>query len=156
MADVLGGGNFGVHDGPGGRALVKGAGAGVSVRRGVELYDVVVIGGYSYSVPGVDEGYGVGVETVNGYFGEQNHVLSSGVTRGAIEAGSWTWGRGSSHTRFAIAVVRHDHPRDWTETFAPVWWNYTIPDNEVFARAVAWADGSRGITLRLQFGRLET
>ena len=137
------------------------AGAMGGAGLGTQLYDVVVIGGYSYSVPGVDEGYGAGVETVNGYFGEENHVLSSGLAREQIESRSWTWGRGSTHTRFAIAVIRHGAPRDWAETFAPVWWNCLIPQDELYARSlggdVPWnVVTDCPITLRLQFGRFDT
>ena len=142
------------ESGPGGRILTYEP-ADVDVPETEPLYDVVTIGGYSYTVAGIDKGYGAGIETVNGFFGEMNHVLASGLTREEIENGEWCWGRGNADTRFALAVTEHDDERDWPLTFPPLWWNFRIPEDDIFARSIGISGVGGPVCLRLRFGVFE-
>jgi hypothetical protein len=125
-----------------------------TVDTGEQRYDVVAIGGWSMTVEGANDG-GVGVETVNSSFGDVNHVFASNLTAAEVRAGSWSWGRGTTQTHFAIAAVPHGADRaKWPTSFAPVWWNNLIPASDIAARAVAENTTGGPITLRLTIGNI--
>jgi len=155
MDDLIGSGNIAVNDTPTGREVLRYPEPEADDDPALEqLYDVVTIGGYSLSVAGVDEGYGVGVETVNGWFREQNHIFAAGLTVAEVNAGEWAWGRGDSETHFAIAAILHG-----TEPQIPVfeghWWNFMVPASILFARA--WGENATGgaIVLGLTIGKIQ-
>lgn len=176
MADALGGGGFGVHDGPGGRALLKSAGAGAGVRTGIggkgdeevaePLYDVVVIGGWTMgdNLPVSPDPVYPTVWTVNdpgpiGY-GEFNHHLAIGQTRGEIERQRWTWPppgwAGNQVNAFAIIMTPHGTNTElWLETFPDQFWNNLIPRAQVIARRVVMHRNGTSVTLGLKLGVIE-
>ena len=122
------------------------------------LYDVVTIGGWSMTVAGWEEGHGAGVQTVNGFWGEKNHRLSVGLTREQVEDDMWCWGFGiepDAKNHFAIVAVAHGNPRRWPMTFPDIWWNYLIPEEQIFARSVGVKYGLGPVCLRLRFGVFE-
>jgi len=139
------------ESGPGGRILTYEA-PDVTAQDTVDLYDVVTIGGWSMTVDGWNEGYGDGVQTVNGFYGEQNHRLAVGLTRGQVEDGQWCWGLGNSETHFAIVIVDHGNKRDWPETFPHAWWNYRIPEEQIYGRSIGENGVGGPVCLRLRFG----
>ena len=124
----------------------------------IPLYDVVTIGGWSMTVAGWEEGHGAGVQTVNGFWGEKNHRLSVGLTREQVEDDMWCWGFGiepDAKNHFAIVAVAHGNPRRWPMTFPDIWWNYLIPEEQIFARSVGAKYGLGPVCLRLRFGVFE-
>ena len=142
------------ESGPGGRILTYEP-ADVDVPETEPLYDVVVIGGWSMTVAGWNEGYGDGVQTVNGFWEEQNHRLAVGLRREQVEDGEWCWGLGTTETHFAIVAVEHGNALEWPETFPDTWWNYLIPEEEIFARSIGENGVGGPICLRLRFGVFE-
>ena len=140
-----------IHDSPGGRQICRegedAQGEAASPSGG--YYDVITIGGYYQDPPGK-------YPTVNDYYGEKNHVLSSKRTAAQVNAGSWTWNPGGSEVHFAIAAIPYntrqlipgwDIPGDW--------WNPKVPARLLFARA--WAQNATGaaITLTLTIGTIQ-
>jgi len=146
-------GNLLVSDGPGGRIWGPQRGEEQPLAAKEPRYDVVTIGGYSFTVAGVDEGYGVGVETVNGYFGEKNHICGQWLTRGQVAAGSWSWGRGSAQTYFAVAAILSG-TRDMIPSWESGWWNTAIPSSILAARSIGGTMGG-STTLTLTIGVLQ-
>jgi len=148
------GGSRLVQDGPGGRVFSR-RGREDEEKRAVDnepRYDVVTIGGYSFTVAGVDEGYGAGVETVNGYFGEKNHIFGEGLTRAQVQDMSWSWGRGNAQTYFALAAILHG-TRDQIPDWEGGWWNTMIPSSILAARSIGGKTGG-AVTLTLTIGVL--
>jgi len=118
-------------------------------------YDVVTIGGYSFAVAGVDEGFGAGVETVNGFYGEKNHVFAEWLTAAQVELGEWTWGRGANETYFAIAAIVHGTREmipDWD--IPGQWWNPMLPPEIIAARSLGYSAAGGPVTLTLRIGVL--
>ena len=144
-----------IHNGPSGLVIGTRRRAEEAIMPAViaPRYDVVTIGGYSCVVAGVDEGFDAGVETVNGYFGEKNHLFGQWLTREQVEAGEWTWGRGSNQTHFAVAAIVHgtrEQMPDWTG----LWWNTMIPNSILAARSIGENATGGPITLTLTIGVL--
>jgi len=162
----LRGTRYAVHDGPSGRIIDKPA-VDAEIGRPAaseQRYDVVTIGGWSQVVAGVDEVFPdpvthilgriyPGVETVNGFFGEKNHIFAAGLTKEQVNAGSWTWGRGTTETHFAIAAIlagtRNRIP-DWEG----LWYNTMLPASIMVARSIGENASGGPITLTLTVGQI--
>jgi len=149
---------FRVSDRPGGRILTKEPKPEkiADVEDDDRRYDVVTIGGYSYVVTGVQEvGMDAGVETVNGAFGEKNHILARFLTKDQVERRSFTWGRGKNHTRFAIAAILHgtrSQIPDW-DVFGD-WYNPVVPTAILAGRSIGISDTGGPVTLTLRIGTI--
>ena len=138
-----------LHDGPNGRVLRAAAEDAADVRTEAteELYDVVTIGGWGMTIAGDPNGW----ETVNDFFGEKNHIFAARQTRAEVEAGAWTWGRGSTENHFAIAAIVHG-TRGLIPNFEQLWWNAIVPERILRARAIDENYRGRAVTLTLTIG----
>ena len=130
-------------------------GAGDDERGGIMRYDVVTIGGWTMSVPGWQEpGQAAGVQTVNGWFKQQNNVFARNLTVAEVGAGSWTWGGGgNTETHFALAAILHG-TRHLIPEFEAHWWNRIVPADILFARAIGENNTGGPITLSLTIGQI--
>jgi len=136
---------FRVTDMPGGRMLTKEPKPEkiADVEDDGRRYDVVAIGGYSWMVTGVAEpGTAVGFETVDGAFGEKNHIFHRFLTARQVQNVRITWGRGktadigsanAAGTFLAIAAIPHG-TRGQIPHYTPEWFNEAIPSDMVAAR----------------------
>ena len=142
------------YDGPGGRLMMGGKPTEEDSKLNLKepRYDIVTIGGWSMEVAGIPaEAPRYGVETVNGYFGEKNHIFYRYLTAGQVERVSISWGRGTLETHFAIAAIVHG-TRGLIPNYEARWWNQAVPAEILAARAIAENHRGGAITLRLTIG----
>ena len=144
-----------LHDGPGGR-VIGGVEAGeVPPTAAADvLYDVVTMGGWSMQVAGISTAEPTyGVETVNSFFGERNHIFAARQTAEQVNAGSWSWGRGTTETHFAIAAIVSG-TRKMIPEYTMSWWNRVVPENIIVARAIGENNIGGPVTLTLTVGQI--
>jgi len=133
-----------LHDTPGGRILerVPLEGEIPNAEIAGDRYDVVSIGGYSWTVANVHEiGAAAGFETVNGYFREENHVFYRWLTASQVKNVRVTWGRGrgtmaaglTGGTFFALAAIRHGAAGE-IPPYTREWFNEIVPADILAAR----------------------
>jgi len=144
------------YDGPGGRLVMDGKPAEEDSRLSMKepRYDVVTIGGWSMAVAGIPTEHPTyGVETVNDFFGEKNHVFFRYLTAAQVERVAVSWGRGDSQTHFAIAAIVHGS-RGLIPEYVARWWNAAVPESILAARSIAENHRGGAITLRLKMGSI--
>jgi len=143
------------YDGPGGRLVHREPARDdrISPQVKEKRYDVVTIGGWSMAVAGIPTGAPRwGVETVNEFYGEKNHIFYRYLTAAQVGRVRVSWGRGDTETHFAIAAILTG-TRGLIPEYVAVWWNRAVPESILAARSIGNSGGG-AITLTLKIGTI--